>query len=209
MSDYYGVVFSAFWTGPTGQQIRQHGKDAQILAIYLMSCRHATMLGLYHLPYRDIRHETGLGLKGIARAFDALEQCAFADYDIRSQYVWVREMAKFRLGLQRAALKKGDHRIQHLRKRYAELDDNPFLGAFYDRYHKDLHLTGRRKPLASAVKGLRRGFGGAPKPVTDNSNSNSNSTQRTEDQDQNKPALIAPGLSHCGNPVENPKTVMA
>lgn len=199
MASYYGIVFSEFWTGDTGAHIREAGKDALILAFYLMSCRHGTMLGLYRLPYADIRYETGLGLKGIARAFDALEQHQFAAYDVLSQHVWVKEMAKFRLGLNKKPLEKTDKRVTHVRKMYDELPENPFLAHFYDRYHTDLFLVKRRRALEGAFKGLWKGHGSplqASKQITVNSTSN----QNTEDQDQ--PALARRNSVACGNLVE-------
>ena len=200
MRSYYGIVFSEFWTGHTGVDIRAGGKDAVILAFYLMTCRHATMIGLFRLPYMDIRHETGLGLKGIARAFDVLERAKFAKYDVVSQYVWVHEMAKFRLQLYKTPLKKDDKRVTHLRKLYAEADDNPFLSNFFARYSKDLHLLKRRRPLEAPYQGPSKALGSQKqKAVTVSSNQ--------KDQDQNKPALARRDSLAVENSVENPEAV--
>lgn len=144
MSSYYGIVFPEFWTGPTGKAIRTEGKDAQILALYLMTCRHATMIGVYRLLIDDVKVETGLAMKGLARAFEALQRLGFADYDATTQHVWVREMAKFRLNLQREPLKQKDNRTKGAQNLYDRLVDNPFLGDFFDRYAAEIHLTGRR-----------------------------------------------------------------
>jgi hypothetical protein len=164
MSSYYGVVFPEFWTGETGRVIQASGgKDAQLTALYLMSCRYATMIGLYPLPVRDIRHETGIGQKGLVRAFTVLSSARFADYDARTEHVWVREMAKFRLGLQVKALESKDNRVLGIQRLYDRLTENPFLEPFFDRYAKELHLRGKRRsgrpaePLLDMVpcKGLR------------------------------------------------------
>jgi hypothetical protein len=115
-----------------------------------MSCRYATMIGLYPLPVRDIRHETGIGQKGLVRAFSVLSRVGFADYDGRTEHTWVREMAKFRLGLQVKALESKDNRVVGIQRLYDRLTENPFLEPFFDRYAKELHLRGKRRSGRSA-----------------------------------------------------------
>lgn len=172
MSSYYGVLFPEFWTGPTGRAIRAEGKDAQILACYLVSCRDATMLGLYRIPLDTIRFETGLGDKGLLRAFAGLVRAEFADYDLRTEHTWVREMAKFRLGLVKSPLKVGDKRVKGVRNLYGKLPDNPFLAPFFDRYAKQLRLLTRRtsehspqRPSDATLEGASKGL---VSQITDN-----------------------------------------
>jgi hypothetical protein len=145
VSSYYGIVFPEFWTGPTGKAIRSEGKDAQIIALYLMTCRYATMIGVYRLLVDDIRAETGIAEKGLVRGFEALARVGFADYDATTQHVWVREMAKFRLNLQRKSpLDADDNRVKGAQNLYDRLSENPFLAAFFDRYAKEVRLKRRR-----------------------------------------------------------------
>ena len=71
----YAKVSPQFWIGTTGKAIRASGSDAQIVALYLLTSPHATMLGLYYLPMLYIAHETGRGIEGasegLRRAFEA------------------------------------------------------------------------------------------------------------------------------------------
>ncbi len=203
MSSYYGIVFPEFWTGPTGRAIREDGgKDGQVLALYLMSCRHATMIGLYRLLQADIRHETGLGEKGMVRGFDVLASLQFADYDLRTEHVWVREMAKFRLGLQKKSpLESSDNRIKAVQNLYDKLPENPFLSPFFDRYAKEVRLQDRRTCSFDAqrpnLSPLTRGSRSPCKP--------DNRKQESEYRDQvpvKQTGAVAPG---CGFPVEKSK----
>jgi hypothetical protein len=212
MSSYYGVVFPEFWTGETGRVIQASGgKDAQLTALYLMSCRYATMIGLYPLPVRDIRHETGIGQKGLVRAFTVLASARFADYDARTEHVWVREMAKFRLGLQVKALESKDNRVLGIQRLYDRLTENPFLEPFFDRYSKELHLRGKRRsgrpaePLLDVVpsKGLRSPLQASDQDqgtgIRDQVQGSEIRDQRSAtDEDQNKP----PQKSRRDSPVE-------
>jgi hypothetical protein len=198
VSSYYGIVFPEFWTGPTGKAIRTEGKDAQILAFYLMSCRYATMLGLYRLLVDDVRSETGLAHKGLVRGFDGLQRAEFAEHDAVTQHVWVREMAKFRLGLQRKSpLDRDDNRIKGCQNLYDKLADNPFLGVFFDRYAKEIRLTGRRScgslvqtPLHVA---LPRGSKGLVSQITDS---------RDQVQGSGTEKQTGAAAPECAKPVE-------
>lgn len=195
MSSYYGVVFPEFWTGPTGRHLREcGGKDAQLLGLYLISNRHTNMLGLYRLRVDDIRHESGLGIKAVERGFAATAAVNFARYDAATSYVWVLQMARFRLGLKLGqTLNPDDNRALATNRIYHALESNPFLGTFYDANHKLLRLTKRRDDVGVVValgdvphmSGLPSPLEGAYKPVTE-------SGIRDQDQDQIKARRLSP-----------------
>ena len=189
---HYGVVYPEFWTGPTGRAIaKAGGRDAQLLALYLVSCRHATMIGLYYLPFDVMRQETRLSARALVRALELLrEPCQFASYDPTAEVVWVYEMARFRvLGAQaKKALTKDDNRVSHCQRLYAEVVENSFLESFFDHYHNQLKLTNRRsangdhnrKPLPSP-------FEAPSKPV--------NRSVRTEISSRDQRSGTGPDLS--------------
>lgn len=174
---YYGITFPEWWTGKTGREIRRRGgKDGQILGLYLQSNRHANMIGLYRLLEDDVENETGLKAREIARAFAVIDSAGFARYDVGSSYVWVLSMARIRLGLKvGAVLDPDDNRVTACNRLYQAVDANPFLGDFYDRNRKLLHLKKRREGSGLVVdpspvhhgSPLPRGLEGAYKPVTD------------------------------------------
>ena len=165
MASYYGVLWPEFWTGRTGRDIRKAGgANAQVLALYLCSNRHANMLGLYKVSLEDIAHETGLKPKAILAAFAVLE-AEFARYDAASEYVWVLSMARFRLSLKPGeTLQAGDRKVIAIGKLYHGIDDNAFLGAFFDAYADTLRIAKRRTqgsgmqtPTSEALKGYQMG----------------------------------------------------
>jgi hypothetical protein len=165
--NHYGVLYPGFWGGETGRRIAElGGASAQLVALYLTANPAATMLGLYPLEPIVMRAQIGTLTPGaIVTAIEALEQAQFATFDAGTNHVWVHEMAKFRLGLHLKPLKADDNRVTHVRRMYAGLRPNPFLGDFFKRYRKELHLTLRRD-FDGARKALRRGSEGASKPVT-------------------------------------------
>jgi len=46
----FAKVCGQFWIGETGRKLRAAGRDAQTVALYLITCPSANMLGLYYLP---------------------------------------------------------------------------------------------------------------------------------------------------------------
>lgn len=142
---YYGNVYPEFWTGDTGRELRRHGKDAQLLALYLVSNAHANMIGLYPVAIEHIHLETGLSRTSIERAFAVLAETGYASYDPASGYVWVRTMVRYRLGLRNGdTLAVGDNRVAGVNRLYLGIGHNAFLGEFYDLNHSALRLTRRR-----------------------------------------------------------------
>ena len=150
---YYGVIFPEFWTGQTGRELREHGgKEAQLLGLYLATNRHANMLGLYHVLVDDIKHETGLSLKAIEKGLRVTAAATFATFDAATAFVWVRHMARFRLGLRNGdVLNPGDKRVVAVNRLYHNLEVNPFLEPFYDANRKLLCLRKCRQTDTALV----------------------------------------------------------
>jgi hypothetical protein len=177
---HYGVVYPEFWTGPTGRLIAKAGRDAQVLALYLVSCRSATMIGFFYCPFDVMRQETHLGARPLTRALEVLrDPCGFAAFDPAAEVVWVFEMAKFRLGTAKKPLDRDDNRVAHCQRLYAELVENLYLGPFFDRYKSELKLRDRREWSGHhKISPLPRGLEAPSKPV------NRSVRTGTEDQDQ-------------------------
>jgi hypothetical protein len=127
----YAKISPQFWIGETGRAIKQEGLEAQLVAFYLLTNPHATMLGIYYLPITFIAHETGITLEGASKALRSLCKVGFCSYDSASEYVWVHEMAFSQIGPQ---LKPGDNRIKSVNETYLNLPKLPFLQAFYNKY---------------------------------------------------------------------------
>lgn len=175
---HYSLILPPFWTGTTGKAITAAGKDARIVATYLLTCDHANMLGLYRLPLLYAAEETGLKRREIAAALEQLKGVEFAQYDEASEFVWVFEMARFQLGLLPGEmLKEGDKRTKGAARLYKQIPSNPFLGPFHDRYSQVLGLSFRRdflsemkphgSPLGGASEPLARGYVPVPDPDPD------------------------------------------
>ncbi len=165
---HYSLLLPPFWTGPTGKAITAAGKDARIIATYVLTSQHANMIGLYRLPLLYAVEETGLKRREILAALEHLRVLDFAAYDEPSEFIWVYEMGRIQLGLLCGeVLKEGDKRAKGVASLYKQVPSNPFLGLFHDRYASILRLPSKRdflseqkphrSPLLGALEPLRRG----------------------------------------------------
>lgn len=169
---YYGIQLPEYWTGLTGRAIQQRGgKDATLLGAYVTSAPRANMIGLYRLPLRDVVDHTPLTEPEAFAAFLILAEEEFAYYDPATEFIWVKTMARFRLGLKpdRPQLAKDDKRVAGARRIYESVPANPWLFAFFQTYKNALWLEKRRgapvKPLISPLVGAMEALGLAGKPV--------------------------------------------
>ena len=92
----YSKVSPQFWIGHTGKSLRGD-KDAQLVAMHLMTCSHANMIGVFHCPVIYIAHETGLSLEDASKGLQRLIQERFCSYDEAREMIWVHEMAKYQI----------------------------------------------------------------------------------------------------------------
>ncbi|MBV2182030.1 MAG: hypothetical protein KUL86_12475 [Castellaniella sp.] len=137
----YGKVSPQFWIGETGKKMRKAGPEAQVVALYLMTCPHSNMIGLYYLPIMYIGHETGLGIEGASKGLERAIEAGFCSYDEASEVVWVHEMAKFQIG---DHLSEGDKRCKGVQNEYDSVPENPYLERFFARYKGAFHMIKMR-----------------------------------------------------------------
>jgi hypothetical protein len=142
----FSVVYPQFWDGKTGKQFRKMGAETQVIALYLITCRHAHMSGIYYLPKQTITYETGQTRKSVDLVLRRLTEAGFAFYDDESEFIWVKEM----LFWQVKELKPDDHRVKGVVKWCNSLPNLTFTTQFRERYGP--FLPGL-KPLPSPFKG--------------------------------------------------------
>lgn len=147
----YSKVEPKMWHGKTMKALRK-SPEGLVVALYLMTSPSSNMLGLYAQPILYMAYETGLGEEGAKKGLQSCIEAGFCSYDEESEFVFVHEMACYQIATE---LKAADLRCKGIQKDYEALPDNPFLGAFYERYADAFHLTKARgieapsKPLRS------------------------------------------------------------
>lgn len=151
----YGIVSPKFWTGDTGKQLRTDPL-AQVLALYLMTSPHATMIGVYYCPVMYMAHETGLGMEGASKALARLIEMGFCLFDEASETVFVTNMAAYQIA---ERLKADDKRVLGIRREVEKMPAGEIKSAFLATYSVAFHLSddeeiagplqGPSKPLPS------------------------------------------------------------
>ena len=137
----YGKVSPQFWIGETGKKLRKAGAEAQVVSLYLMTCPHSNMIGMFYMPLMYIAHETGLGLEGASKGLARASEAGFCMYDEGSEVVWVLEMARFQIG---DSMSAGDKRCKGVQNEYDSVPAIPYLALFYGRYSSVFHMTENR-----------------------------------------------------------------
>lgn len=152
----YGVVSPLFWIGETGRALRKN-PNAQRVAIYLMTAPSSEMTGVFYCPLSSILNDVGVfeaplkplispsegalegvysPLEGVKQAILTLMKLDFCFYDFESEFVFVKEMARWQIG---ESLKEKDNRVVGLRK-YVKSMPKPIAARFIERYNEDFKL---------------------------------------------------------------------
>lgn len=149
----YGVVSPKFWIGETGKALRGNA-HAQVLALYLMTCPHANMIGVFHCPVLYMAHETGLGMEGASKALQSLIEAGYCTYDEASETVFVHRMAAYQVA---ESLKAGDNRVKGVEREWQNITTARLKQAFFAMYSVAFHLPSEGKknsPLQAPSKPL-------------------------------------------------------
>jgi uncharacterized phage protein (TIGR02220 family) len=187
----YSKVRGTFWTGSTGKVLRGD-LQAQVIAMYLMTSPHATMIGVFHCPIIYIAHETGSTLEGALKGLQTLREGGFCTYDEVSEVVWVHEMAKFQVDEE---LKPTDKRVKGIQKQYENMPAGPMKSGFYAKYAKSFHLKNspeNTKPLASPLQAPTKPEAGTEAEVNLKSNTLSFSQAKEDEGNSENEKPIKP-----------------
>lgn len=82
----YGKVYSTFWSSQTTHSLSDDGK---LLALYLMTCSHSTISGVFRLPDGYVSEDIGWDQTRVAKGFEELLANGFANRCGTTKWVWV------------------------------------------------------------------------------------------------------------------------
>ncbi len=82
----YGKVFSAIWESAT---FRALSEDGRTLVMYLLTCTHGTLAGVFRLPDGYVCEDVQWGSERVSKGFEELSSKGFATRDPASKWVWV------------------------------------------------------------------------------------------------------------------------
>lgn len=82
----YGKVHTSFWSSPT---IQGMSDDARLLALYLMTSPHTTIVGVFRLPDGYASEDLGWAAERVAKGFEELLSKGFANRCETTKWVWI------------------------------------------------------------------------------------------------------------------------
>lgn len=157
----FAKVSPMFWTRGSGRGLRGDA-DAQVLALYLVTCPSASMIGIYYVPLVTIAHETGLGDARVRASLQRVTAAGFAEYDHDQELVWVPNMAAYQIG---ESVKPQDNKHKGIVTELSRYTAHRFAGLFMARYGSAYNLSHvvscrpAAKPLASPLEGSEPAWG--------------------------------------------------
>lgn len=84
----YGKVYATFWSSGTTSKLSDDGK---LLALYLMTCSHATIAGVFRLPDGYVAEDLSWDQARVSKGFAELFSNGFADRCAITKWVWIRK----------------------------------------------------------------------------------------------------------------------
>lgn len=82
----YGKVYSTFWSSSTTHALSDDGK---LLALYLMTCSHSTIAGVFRLPDGYVAEDIGWDQERVQKGFAELLSKGFANRCPTTKWVWI------------------------------------------------------------------------------------------------------------------------
>lgn len=88
----YGKIHTGFWASETMLGLES---DARLLAIYLMTSQHTTMLGAFRLPDAYACEDLGWNSQRFQNGLETLTGAGFVKYDRATKVVWIVKFVKW------------------------------------------------------------------------------------------------------------------
>lgn len=88
----YGKIHVGFWSSGT---LAGLDSDARLLAVYLMTSSHTTMIGAFRLPDAYACEDLGWTPERFRNGLETLSKAGFIKYDAEHKFVWVINFTKW------------------------------------------------------------------------------------------------------------------
>lgn len=148
----YAKMRGEFWTGETGRRLRREAPECQVVAAYLAFNRHASAIGIYHLPVALVAIETGRSEESIRRALEVLAEEDYAHYDEDREEIFVVNAAREQIGHE---LKANDNQCRFVAEELHLVRRSKFARRFVELYGEAFHLDRNASPFESPSKPLQ------------------------------------------------------
>jgi hypothetical protein len=141
------IVHDTIWTGRMARELRRYETACtpRDLMFYLITGPEKNPYGLFLLEPDVLERRLAGTERDFAAAMRVLVDEHFCQFDERSGWVWVVEMAFYQFP--GSPMKAADYRSLSIKKWYQNAPRNVFLGPWFDRYVTDFALAAEPKPV--------------------------------------------------------------
>lgn len=153
------VKYEVLWTGLVGQALRKVSAEAFRLATFLLTGPTIEPWGITRIDMKLTGTYLAMREPKVEALFGTLREIEFASFD--SGWVYMPDLPAW--CSQRWPLLPGDNRVTSAHEWYRALEENPFLGVWWDRHLVDLHLGRHVERRAGSATNVTRAL--APAPV--------------------------------------------
>ncbi len=129
----FSTIKSTFWTMGSGKRLRGD-PEAQVLALYLMTCSQGTMCGIFSVALPTIAHETGIPLEVIPSVLKKIRDIVV--YDTTEELCWIPNSSRVQIG----KMTSKDKRRPGLIRELNQFGSHPFVGEFFRLYSEEFGL---------------------------------------------------------------------
>lgn len=154
----YATVRGTFWVRGSGKKLRGN-PEAQVLAMYLMTCCQGTMCGLFNIALPTIAHETGLAPERLPELFAEIEE--IAKYDPEDELCWVPNAAREQIGEKLAAKdKRRGGLLRELKQFEGHAFHREFIQLYWEAYTLENPSSSQAPPddAACPMEGASKGY---------------------------------------------------
>jgi hypothetical protein len=88
----YGKVHTSFWGSGT---LHDLDSDSRLLALYLLTSPHTTMIGAFRLPDAYACEDLGWTSERLRNGFETLSEIGFSKYCEKTKWVWIVKFLQF------------------------------------------------------------------------------------------------------------------
>lgn len=151
----YGKVYSRFWSS---RDMRGLSEDGRYLALYLMTCQHCTLVGIFQLPDGYVCEDIQWSAERVAKGFAELFRKGFAIRCETTDWVWITKHLEWN-GVENPNQAKAAVKI------IAEVDQECCWIGDFQKVFAD-YIEANAKPFRKGSGRVQEGSGkGSPTPA--------------------------------------------
>jgi hypothetical protein len=127
----FAQIFQDEWRKKFKSILAAEGSDALVLYLFLRTCPHRNMSGIYYIPISTMAHDTSIDVVRVEELVMSFEQMDLCSYDYRTEEIFLFDMLETQVG---GYLKEDDKRSKMVMRHFYELESDELRSDFWERF---------------------------------------------------------------------------